>query len=862
MAFARSIPLSSSNWTCLNYEYLYGHRPMFNDVFTNVGSSTNFEYALTGVKSLCLVDSSLLILKETILGYNQRNNIFPANQQDVLSGTSFSDFSTSNTILSSYSASSQDIIHIPLANENQLFNVIPIERKTGEDYYSIYVRENQDKIGLSVKRPYHEYTFVPDVPQEFYMESMVHFDDVFPDALAGLTYCETDSIQYNNEALWLSGGACSRHWVKTYFLGNNSVSSINMGSTNVSGRGIFTRLGDQTNHVIRSGIETLTTITDFFTSSEEVTIHGIPNQIEYFDMDGSDYIQIDWSDPENVYENSIKVNLSFSCLYRHKSVGGQLIGNRNVDKSSGFSFELNTGFNSFQKTIPYKSIVQSLNENNLKIGQREFDGANIRLVASGPSGSGIRWLYDSNTKTIHKLLGDNFSPSKITLASDAEILHMETDYQNNLWIMDQTKRRFQSYDTNGHLQKNIPWSLYGPSSWDMFYIPILGTTPIPTFGKVTDFDSKGNLFKLAGTNIRKNDDMFYSFGSPIQDFYVDLKDRVWVIYNKNQICVIDGETGKLIGEKVAILGITNENNARMTGWSRSDGVFTTQILLMDNGILLEMNEDLSIIQKTDFIMTCERNFTNTFRGDWCGFKLGKRQNYMSQPLYVGFANTENPFLTLDFSYHCSLDKNDAVQHGNFRMHAPYRPNTRFSDWNGIGFVVDNNKGIASIFINGNIEKSSTFPSMSRLLRHEYPDNNRYNPILIGAYNGKIGTRDQYTGTQTNNIIGDVACISIYSQALSNGEISTIYKDDYNIITGKSLFTPLKIQIPTKDVQSTVVLSNFLKNSFPGHRSNFFDINVYGFTESDSVKSLLEDRLVDEISKVIPAHVELRRINWK
>jgi hypothetical protein len=854
MAYTRTVPLSSVNWTSQSYSYVNDNRNDFDTFFYTESAATNFVNGISGIEDYILQDNFLLLLTQPIL--HNVENCYPANFQDSLSASAFSDFSTSNYVMTSNLVSSQSIIHISLTDPNNIFNIFSLPLNN-DLYYKIHRNVSDEKIILSNRCNYLEHTFVPDQNQTFFIETTAKFKDFLQYAQQGNHFCESDQISADNHVYWLSGNPYDKKWAKTFYNSSNEISSVSVDDDVVSGNYVFNRLGNVRNSEVRNNIEHRLNITNFFKTSSEVTIEKNSLNDKFFDLDGEKYLEVNWTNPEYTYENEIKTDFSFTCLFQNSDKGGQIVGNRSIGKTSGFSFIFNTGFNSFIKTIPFEDSLYTYNSDNLKNYEKTFQNSELSLIASGPEGSGIRWIYDKTNKEIHRVDIDNISLVKIELPADADIKHMETDYQNNLWVMDTNKKRFQSYNTDGSLQKSLSFNVFGiVKNWDMFYIPVLGTTPIPTFARITDFDSQGNLYRLVGNNIRKNSEQLFTFGENVQDFYVDLKDRVWVYFNNNKIIIIDSVTGKKIKETVAILSIKQERNARISGWN-NNGIFSTQLLLLDNNMLLEIDEDLKIVKKTDLNISCERNFAFSFQGDWTGFKIAKRQNYTNG----NYASILNPFLTFDFSYNCVNDSNDPVRHGIFRKHVEYKKYSKFNDWNGIGFVLNNTLGEFNIFINGLSVEHETFPPMTRLIRHEYPDNNRYNPIFLGVYNGKIGTISTHTGKENENLKGLIGSIYFYSHALTKGNLVTIFKDDMYQVVGKKLFNNLTVKVPSNTQHRIFKLKNFLKNSIPGIQSNFFDVNVYGELDS-TVRDKVEELMKEKIQKIIPAHVELRQINWK
>lgn len=861
MAFDRTLPLSAIDWKPQEYTYLNERRDIYDNLFFTNSAVPTFSNGISGVRDLINTNNHVLILTEPI-EVDNRINIFPSTFEDQLSGTSYSDTSVSNEVIETSGLWVQHIIHYSLEDENNHFNVFTIPLNS-EEYYKIHPNVSETAIVLSKKKDYIDVECLPDIVTTFSVESSAILSSVFKFSKQGETFCESDKISSDHAVYWLSGNECSKKWVETSLLGNYKTSSVDVSSPLPSGVYQYQRYGVTENSKTRNALVPKLCITNFFNLSSEVTLYGNLIDANQYALDGKEYLQINWENPEYTYENELKTDLSFSCLIRPKgnSNGGAIVSNRSTGKTSGISLIYNTGFESFIKTIPFENNVYSFNSNNLKISEKTFENSNIELIAYGPDGSGIRWLYDSTLNQIHRLDLDNIALVRIELDVNDEIKHIETDFQNNLWVMNRTKQYFACYNNNGQLTKTIPFSLFPPiRQWDTFYIPVIGNTPIPTYGTVTDFDSSGNLYRLVGMNIRKNDDIFYSFKKTVQDFFVDLENRVWVFYDKNRIAIID-HTGILLSDKEIIKSIDNERNARISGWNNR-GMFSAQVLLLDNNIILEIDESLNVIYKSDLNITCERNYAFSFRGDWTGFKIGKRQNYINHSLYRGFASVNNPFVTLDFSYNCSPESSDPVQHGIFREHVPYKPYTKSHEWNGVGFVVDNHNGKCSIFINGANVMTKTFPKMNRLIRHEFPDNNRYNPLLIGAYNGKIGIISTHTGKEDENLQASVANLFIYSKALTNGNMRTIFTDDLYSVLGLDVFKSLTLSIPSKTQHHIVRFDNFLKNSFPGIQSNYFDINIYNSELDSTTQNTIEKLMIDQIEKVIPSHVSLRRINWK
>lgn len=872
MAFARTIAASSTDLSNVNLNhYVNESRNVYQEFFVNRNfGDTYLRNSLTGIVDVGVQDGSLFLLSNSAQTSANNRVLYPANQHDLLSGTSFSDFSISNNILSAIPQKVQYLLHVSIEDQSNKFNAFSISLDD-EKYTSLNLNFSDDEITLENQKKYTVHIFEPDIPQPFFIEPrhdsngdplpLSSIQDIFFQSQGGSVFCESDSISSSTGIYWLKG-ECKPLWTHSFSLGTQTTSAVPASSTMLEGNYVYNRIGNVQNEKNRNALVPRIKINNFFEIDREVSLSDVSKDKLIYEFTGNNYIQLNFNDPNYTYENELKTSMSFTTLFKRGLRGGQIIGNRNAGGTSGFSFSYNTGMHSFLKSIPFQNTLYSFNKDNLKNYEKSFGNGNISLIASGPSGSGIRWLLDNSNKEIHRLDIDNISLVKIVLLPTANIIHMETDFQNNLWIMDNNKKRFTCFDNNGKEKKTIPFLFYGNNkNWDSFHIPILGNDPIPTYALVHDFDSKGNLYRLVGNNIRKNNDILYSFGDTVQDFYVDLKDRVWVFYGANNIMLIDSETGFKIKEKQIIKSILSESNGRIAGWNQK-GNQSAQVLFLDNNQILEIDGELNVIASNNISLTCQRNTGYSFRGDWTGFKIGKRQNYIDHTHFKGFASIETPFLTLDFSYYCNLENHDPIQHGSFRQHVPFRPFAKYDDWNGIGFVLNNHKGSLSFYINGSKVAGVPFMPMSRLIRHEYPDNNRYNPILIGAYNGKIGTIASHTGNEDEELIGKMANIYLYNSTLSDSQINTIFKDDMYQVFNRKLFFPLKVKIPTKQQCYFVKLKKFLKNSFPGIQSNFFDINVYGFKGTDNLKKRVEKILTERIDKVSPTHTNCRRINWK
>lgn len=858
MSFARTLPLSATNWQAQEFTYINPNKSIFDNLFFTNTAVDAYSHGISAINDIAKVNNSIFILTGPEL-ISDSINVFPSTTEDVLSGSSYSDTSISNNVITTEDIYVQKLIHYCLDDENNSFNVIVIPLDD-EEYYKIHPNNSVNSIFLSKKTDFQHYWFEPDTTQTFFVESSSVLSSSFKFAKYGNVQCEADKILLDNKIFWLSGNQCSSVWVENISI-NNTLTSINLGDILSRGKYQYKRLGIKDNKINRESLVPRLRINNFLKIPNEATINGdLVDDISY-NLNDENYIQINWNDTEFTYENELKTNVSFSCMYKPNGTGGNIIGNRSTGKTSGFAFSYNDGLHNFIKTIPFENNVNTYNSLNLKTYEKNFVNANFKLIAYGPDGSGIRWLYDDIQNEIHRLDVDNIALVRISLEKDNKIAHIESDFQNNLWVMNTTRKRFQCYNNNGELIKTLPFSLFGVvKNWDCFYIPILGNTPIPTFGKVTDFDSQGNLYRLVGTNIRKNDVLIHSFKDKVQDFYVDVNDYVWIMYGDNKVAILNSD-GKLLKSKQIIKSIEVERNCRISGWS-SSGKNTTQILFMDNNLIMEIDFNLEVIHKSSLNLSCKRNYPYTFRGDWTGYKIGKRQNYINHTLYRGFSSPENPFITFDFSYSCVPENSDPVQHGNFREHAPYKPFTKQSAWTGLGFVLDNHLGRFSMYINGTNVLSKTFPSMSRLIRHEFPDNNRYNPILIGAYNGKIGTLSTHTGQDIGNMNAFIGDINIFKTALTNGNMTTIFNDDLFNVTNVNVFKKLHVKIPSKTLHYVDKFHKFMKNDFPGSQSNYFDVNIYGSNLEDSKKSLIEKLMKDKIQKVIPTHVSLRNIVWK
>jgi hypothetical protein len=174
-------------------------------------------------------------------------------------------------------------------------------------------------------------------------------------------------------------------------------------------------------------------------------------------------------------------------------------------------------------------------------------------------------------------------------------------------------------------------------------------------------------------------------------------------------------------------------------------------------------------------------------------------------------------------------------------------------WHHFVLTFDGTEGYIKTYLDSNLIKEVYFEPKKYQISYDFRTS-----LLLGIQTIK--------NTNLNDIIqindgykfrGQIADLRLYGKSLTNGIIEQIYYSSqygsndktmiWNMLIGKRSYV--------EDVK------NWFKMQMPGSKSKYYNINIHNLNVSNEVKTIIEEAIKTNLSKIAPANASLYKINW-
>jgi hypothetical protein len=356
------------------------------------------------------------------------------------------------------------------------------------------------------------------------------------------------------------------------------------------------------------------------------------------------------------------------------------------------------------------------------------------------------------------------------------------------------------------------------------------------------------------TQLYKDDTVFVAGLSGCKTIQIDPLDRIWVLYNNNQIAVIDptnpineiafqftvGSNTPKQKHNLSFIH-TYDQSTKQTKWLAVVHFANESIVyFLDlNGRLiktLNINSfyNLSVLESLN---QASEDFQYLYKGDFTGYEFKrifkKLAPYNNQQQLVLKASVK------DKAY-------DTSNYSIFKSFASIE-NWEQQSWQHLAITLKNNT--FSVYNNAKKISQFSFPGNYELSYEQQP------PFFIGSSVGSKNGANKENGIVVNIFNGLIGEIKMLNYSLDQSKIEMFLRKEF-------LAENLYWSLPVPAIQYVETLERFFKNKVPGHKSTFYSVNLAGTNIQDvQTRKLIEEQLLTIVSEIAPIYTNLVKFNW-
>jgi hypothetical protein len=866
---ARGLPILTASDITISYNFLSAVKD-FAILPEGMGFLTDF-YDLSS-----LFDINPLTFN--VYSYDSKDFIKNINV-DVLS----SDYIKTQFLITTPNTDHTEINIIPLKNSMNLYGEYGVTDNI-RTYDGLYFLPESRDIFLQYRTNQYPKIILPDTSESIHLPSNIE-----PFSLASLKIIEngayqgscpanSDTVEIDKEGhplftdsgfygetrngeplcVWASGGTLLERWYDPDNItqGDAYIANVNndifdsiidiTNSSTLSAKNKFTyrRMGTNTNKMFVDSLSSdlavhfenwRETFIDSTSSVNGFIIESYQGSQSELEFDGSIHAHIPPVDKLHIKDN-LSVGLWAYSDDWSKGVDTQLWGNfSNVE---GYGLFYNTGATNELISFPTNNgFIYGFNFKGYKVFEKD-------VTSLSPSATdfkylvtdyfGARWLWDTTSQKIIKLESDDLVSQSIQLPVDSEIKKMQINSQNELYVLNSTTNTISAFDVSGETISVISV----PSPSNNFDI-LSNDTIVYNYSRLTIVDSSDNVYKVLGSNVYKNETVWYHFSQNIQTIKIDSDDAVYIFSNGNTLTKINSQ-GEREFETIIHLSFTSDT-AEMSFVKENKNGIDFDILWVvfnTNKLVVKIDTTGRIIKRINLgdvvnLRSCG-DFQLTTRGDFTGFDIKRKYEN---------ATSADPAFSLKLNLKCGSNRTILQE---------YVPAKSYNKgWVHLGFtleVLGNNTNV-SFYVNGQLQTTTV---LSGTYGIDY--GTKVSPFIMGGNSGRLGAKNVERSLNTTGyFIGKISDVRIYDTVLGDFEMKSIARNIY-----WNGWQPITLLIPTLPRTYLEKVDNFHLNKYPGFKSNRYNLKIKGISNV-SDQSNVETFIRSNIKQISPANTTLNDI---
>ena len=458
---------------------------------------------------------------------------------------------------------------------------------------------------------------------------------------------------------------------------------------------------------------------------------------------------------------------------------------------------------------------------------------------------GARWMHDSFNNKLIKLESDDLLSNIVDLPVGAKIKTMKLNKANQVVLLNTQNHTISAIDQNGNLANDY---LISPL-FNNF--EILGNNTIVTsIAENMLSDNDNNIFKNIGSNIYKNDTMYFHVGKKINCMRFDLSNNLWILYDNNKLLNIT--PNQKMGLNITLPLSFSETSYEMNFVKEIINNKEQDILWIvcnTNRYVLKMNSSGEIIKRIDLnkvvnLTKCSP-FALTTNGDFTDYDIRRKFEKTDNNQNI---STANPAFAVKMNLVCGNNTEF------FEMFHPVDDNLR--GWVHFALVheISNNSTIIRLYINGIERLTKVFGGTSSAANIKKLNfGTKVSPFIIGGTSGKLGANNLERSINNEYFVGKFNDLRIHQKPLKPFDVlslaNNLYYDNWSVFN---------MYAPTDPYTCLEKIKFFHMNRPPGHKSNKFNIKITGFTDVN-IQENIKQYILSNIDDIKPAHTILNSI---
>ena len=519
----------------------------------------------------------------------------------------------------------------------------------------------------------------------------------------------------------------------------------------------------------------------------------------------------------------------------------QIFGN--FSNFEGYSINYCTGATTSLITFPANNgMIYGFNHKGYKIFEKDLNKSlgleNAYISHIVTDFFGARWLHDSFNNKLIKLESDDLLSNIIDLPVRANIKTMKLNKANQVVLLNTKNHTISAIDQTGNLAN----SYFISPQFNNF--EILGNNTIKT--SIADdmlSDNINNVFKSIGSNIYKNDVIFFHVGKKINCMRFDLANNLWILYDNNKLLTISPNQ-KIILQTTLPL-IFNETSFEMNFVKEIINGKEQDILWIIcniNRYILKVNSNGEIIKRVDLNKVVNLNKCNPFglttKGDFTDYEIRRKYERTDDNQNI---STANPAFAVKMNLVCG---------NNTEFFEMFHPVDNLRGW--VHFTLTheiiNNQTVIRLFINGMERITKVFQNIKKV-----NFGTKVSPFIIGGTSGKLGANNLERSISGEYFVGKFDDLRIHQKVLSPFEVLSLANNLYY-----NYWNDFIMYMPTNQYTCLEKVKFFHMNRPPGHKSNKFNLKITGFTDP-TIQNSIKQYILANIDKLKPAHTVLNEI---
>jgi len=582
----------------------------------------------------------------------------------------------------------------------------------------------------------------------------------------------------------------------------------------------------------------------------------------------------------------------------------------NIQGNQIFGNYYNSGFGLLNESDVFSPIITLINNNTAQIQNLNYrfgkiSNTNISNLPSSYTFDFIQrlpnydyWVFDSkNLRAVKYNVDDRVTIDKSIRYSITTISQVETDSRENLYIYDNSVKKYIKLNPDGELL-----GVYSVTSNTNRIEIDLNNNVLQVYGNASTIDNDNMLWEVVGANLYKNKKMYATVGKSKQ-IICDRNNNLWITseddlytkinsngtfeftyqFSKNPISdtncspapPIVTHTEKAIEEDLPFISttdykyvLTNDYLQILVTEETTKTIYpanpSTSRRRSINFINSPINTDPCNNQydQEDLLIMIDENDKEAYLINQRGTPISKlnfsglsdinNNNYFAHGDFTGYQHTRKfKSIKKNLSWNFKIANSSGKQ--SQLLSLKHSVSSLPSGWHHFAFTFDSDLGTAKYYIDSVEVDSTNFTPKAYQLYYDYRTS-----LLLGATTVKNSILNNLLNSDKGyKFVGSVSDLRMYNIYLNQGDIEQIY----NASDFSPQSTNLTWNADIGERNYIEEIKHWFQFKMPGNKSKYYNINIHNFKANDNVKKNIEQAVKNVINKISPSYTSLYKINW-